>query len=425
MSNKFIPHTEADIKTMLDRIGLKSVDDLYSDVPQEVIFKEEYDIPSAMTEIELRRHFEELGKKNSRLTVLLQRSEFYTAYTPYQPEISQGTLQYIFEYQSMISELTGMEATNASMYDGATATAEAMFMMVASAKKRNRVVLSGTLTDAVIRVVETYAHFHGISVTVVAPKDGVSDQEAILKEMEAGDVAGVIVPCPNRYGIVEDFTGFADKIHALKGFLTINADPSALAVLRTPAEWGADAAVGDGQTLGMPLQFGGPYLGYISCSKTMLRKMPGRVVGATKDIDGKRGYVLTLQAREQHIRREKATSNICSNQSLMELYATIYLALMGKEGMKEVNRLSCDGAHYLYNKLIATGKFEPAFPGKPFLKEFTLRTKLDMAKVNEKLLENGFMGPLVPGDGMAEFAVTEKRTREEIDRLVEIISKEA
>ena len=196
-------------------------------------------------------------------------------------------------------------------------------------------------------------------------------------------------------------------------------------VLRTPAEWGADAAVGDGQTLGMPLQFGGPYLGYISCSKTMLRKMPGRVVGATKDIDGKRGYVLTLQAREQHIRREKATSNICSNQSLMALYATIYLALMGKEGMKEVNRLSCDGAHYLYNKLIATGKFEPAFPGKPFLKEFTLRTKLDMAKVNEKLLENGFMGPLVPGDGMAEFAVTEKRTREEIDRLVEIISKEA
>lgn len=442
MSNKFIPHTEADIKKMLDTIGLASVDDLYSDVPKEVIFKEEYDIPSAMTEIELRRHFEELGKKNRRLTVfagggaydhyspatvahLLQRSEFYTAYTPYQPEISQGTLQYIFEYQSMISELTGMEATNASMYDGATATAEAMFMMVASAKKRNRVVLSGTLTDAVIRVVKTYAHFHGITVTVVPSKDGVSDQEAILKEMEAGDVAGVIVPCPNRYGIVEDFTGFADKIHALKGFLTINADPSALAVLRTPAEWGADVAVGDGQTLGMPLQFGGPYLGYISCSKTMLRKMPGRVVGATKDIDGKRGYVLTLQAREQHIRREKATSNICSNQSLMALYATIYLALMGKEGMKEVNKLSCDGAHYLYNKLMATGKFEPAFPGKPFLKEFTLRTKLDMAKVNEKLLENDIMGPLVLEDGMVEFAVTEKRTREEIDRLVEIISKEA
>lgn len=442
MSNKFIPHTADDVRRMLDRIGLQTVDQLYQDVPAEVIFKGEYDIPEAMTEIELRRHFEQLGAKNRRLVIfagggaydhyspatvahLLQRSEFYTAYTPYQPEISQGTLQYIFEYQSMISELTGMEATNASMYDGATATAEAMFMMVASARKRNRVVLSATLHEEVLRVVKTYAHFHGVDITIVPEADGVSDQQAMLAELEKGDVAGIVVPCPNRYGIIEDFSGLAEKIHALKGYMTINADPSTLAVLRTPAEWGADIAVGDGQSLGMPLQFGGPYLGYISCSKSMLRKMPGRVVGATKDIDGKRGYVLTLQAREQHIRREKATSNICSNQSLMALYATIYMALMGKQGMKEVNILSCDGAHYLYNKLLATGLFEPAFPGKPFLKEFTLRTSLDMAKVNEKLLEAGFMGPLVLDGGMVEFAVTEKRTREEIDRLVEIISKEA
>ncbi len=442
MSNKFIPHTADDVRRMLDRIGLQTVDQLYQDVPAEVIFKGEYDIPEAMTEIELRRHFEQLGAKNRRLVIfagggaydhyspatvahLLQRSEFYTAYTPYQPEISQGTLQYIFEYQSMISELTGMEATNASMYDGATATAEAMFMMVASARKRNRVVLSATLHEEVLRVVKTYAHFHGVDITIVPEADGVSDQQAMLAELEKGDVAGIIVPCPNRYGIIEDFSGLAEKIHALKGYMTINADPSTLAVLRTPAEWGADIAVGDGQSLGMPLQFGGPYLGYISCSKSMLRKMPGRVVGATKDIDGKRGYVLTLQAREQHIRREKATSNICSNQSLMALYATIYMALMGKQGMKEVNILSCDGAHYLYNKLLATGLFELAFPGKPFLKEFTLRTSLDMAKVNEKLLEAGFMGPLVLDGGMVEFAVTEKRTREEIDRLVEIISKEA
>lgn len=442
MSNKFIPHTADDVRRMLDRIGLQTVDQLYQDVPAEVIFKGEYDIPEAMTEIELRRHFEQLGAKNRRLVIfagggaydhyspatvahLLQRSEFYTAYTPYQPEISQGTLQYIFEYQSMISELTGMEATNASMYDGATATAEAMFMMVASARKRNRVVLSATLREEVLRVVKTYAHFHEVDITIVPEADGVSDQQAMLAELEKGDVAGIIVPCPNRYGIIEDFSGLAEKIHALKGYMTINADPSTLAVLCTPAEWGADIAVGDGQSLGMPLQFGGPYLGYISCSKSMLRKMPGRVVGATKDIDGKRGYVLTLQAREQHIRREKATSNICSNQSLMALYATIYMALMGKQGMKEVNILSCDGAHYLYNKLLATGLFEPAFPGKPFLKEFTLRTSLDMAKVNEKLLEAGFMGPLVLDGGMVEFAVTEKRTREEIDRLVEIISKEA
>lgn len=305
MSNKFIPHTEEDIRKMLDKIGVASVDDLYSDVPQEVIFREEYDIPSAMSEHELRKYFKELGAKNRQLTVfagggaydhyspsavahLLARSEFYTAYTPYQPEISQGTLQYIFEYQSMISELTGMEATNASMYDGATATAEAMFMMVASARKKNRVILSGTLADSVIRVVETYAGFHGVELTVVPEKDGVSDLDAIYAEFEKGDVAGVILPTPNKYGIVEDFTGVADKIHAAKGFLTINADPSTLAVLRTPAEWGADVACGDGQSLGMPLNFGGPYLGYISCSKSMLRKMPGRVVGATKDADGKR-----------------------------------------------------------------------------------------------------------------------------------------
>ncbi|MDE6447434.1 MAG: aminomethyl-transferring glycine dehydrogenase subunit GcvPA, partial [Muribaculaceae bacterium] len=357
----------------------------------------------------------------STVAHLLGRSEFYTAYTPYQPEISQGTLTYIFEYQSIISELTGMEATNASMYDGATATAEAMFMMVASARKKNRVLLSGTLHDHVIRVVETYAKFHGVEVTVVPEKDGVSDFEAVRAEMEKGDVAGVIVPTPNKYGIVEDFTGWADAIHAAKGYLAINADPSALAVLRTPAEWGADVACGDGQTLGMPMSFGGPYLGFISCGKGMLRKMPGRVVGATKDADGKRAFVLTLQAREQHIRREKATSNICSNQSLMALYATIYVALMGKEGMVELNRLACDGAHYLYNRLVESGKFEAAFPGKPFLKEFVVKTSMDVKALNERLLKEGIMGGLDLGNGMIEFAVTEKRTKEEIDQLITLM----
>ncbi len=433
-----MPHTEEDIRVMLDKIGVASIDDLYADVPAEVIYRKEYDIPSAMSEIELRKHFEELGAKNRRLTCfagggvydhyspstvahLLARSEFYTAYTPYQPEISQGTLTYIFEYQSIISELTGMEATNASMYDGATATAEAMFMMVASAKKRNRVLLSATLHDHVINVVKTYGKFHGVEVTVVAEKDGVSDFEAIKSELAKGDVAGVIVPTPNKYGIIEDYTGWADAIHAAKAYFAINADPSALAVLRTPAEWGADVACGDGQTLGMPMSFGGPYLGYISCAKGMLRKMPGRVVGATTDADGKRAFVLTLQAREQHIRREKATSNICSNQSLMALYATIYVALMGKQGMREVNRLACDGAHYLYNRLIESGKFTPAFPGKPFLKEFVVKTALDVKALNERLLENGIMGGLDLGNGMIEFAVTEKRTKEEIDNLITLL----
>ena len=433
-----MPHTEEDIRAMLDKIGVESIDDLYADVPGEVIFREEYDIPSAMSEIELRKHFEELGNKNRPLTVfagrgvydhyspsvvnhLLARSEFYTAYTPYQPEISQGTLTYIFEYQSIISELTGMEATNASMYDGATATAEAMFMMVASSKKRNRVLVSDTLLENVVKVVETYAKFHGIEVTVVPAKDGVSDFEAIKTELEKGDVAGVIVPEPNKFGIIEDFTGWADAIHAAKAYFAIYADPSALAVLRTPAEWGADVACGDGQTLGMPMSFGGPYLGFISCAKGMLRKMPGRVVGATTDADGKRAFVLTLQAREQHIRREKATSNICSNQSLMALYATIYVALMGKEGMVELNRLSCDGSHYLYNRLVESGKFTPAFPGKPFLKEFVMKTELNIEEINARLLEVGFMGGINLGDGLVEFAVTEKRTKEEIDSFINLL----
>lgn len=437
MSNRYIPHTEEDIKVMLDCIGVDSVDDLYCDVPSEVIFKGEYDIPEGMSETELRRHFRELADKNRNLKVfagggvydhyspsaishLLQRSEFYTAYTPYQPEISQGTLQYIFEYQSMISELTGMEATNASMYDGATAAAEVMFMMVASARKKNRVLISATLLPQVKAVIRTYAKFHGVDLTEIAEKDGVTDLASMREALAGGDVAGVILPCPNRYGIVEDFTGVADEIHAAKALMAVYADPSTLAVLRTPAEWGADVACGDGQTLGMPMLFGGPYLGFISCTSSMLRKMPGRVVGATTDASGKRCFVLTLQAREQHIRREKATSNICSNQSLMALYATIYLSLMGRNGLVEVNKLSADGAHYLHNKLIETGKFEDPF-NKPFLKEFTLKTSLDVKEFNKKLEEKGIMGPLDLGNGLVGFAVTENRTREEIDELVNVI----
>ena len=437
MSHKYMPHSEEDIKDMLKKIGADSLDDLYIDVPSEVIFKRDYDIPSCMSEIELRKHFKDLASKNESLIIfggagaydhyspsviphILSRSEFYTAYTPYQPEISQGTLQYIFEYQSMISELTGMEATNASMYDGATAAAEAMFMLVASSKKKNRVLISSTIHNHVRKVVKTYMKFHGIEITVVPENEGVTDLEAVYKELESGEVAGVLLPTPNKYGIIEDFTGIAEKVHGAKGYLAIYADPSTLAVLKTPAEWGADVACGDGQSLGMPLSFGGPYLGFISCSKNMLRKMPGRIVGATKDIDGKRGFVLTLQAREQHIRREKATSNICSNQSLMALYATIYLALLGDSGLREVNKLSCDGAHYLYDKLISTGKFHQVY-NHPFLKEFVVKTDLDMKKVNEKLRKKGIMGGIILEDGKVEFAVTEKRTKEEIDNLVNLM----
>ena len=441
MSNRYIPHTEEDINAMLEKIGVDSVDSLFSDIPSEVIFKEEYDIPSSMSEIELRKHFKQLAAKNDSLVVfggngvydhyspsviphLLERSEFYTAYTPYQPEISQGTLQYIFEYQSMISELTGFESTNASMYDGATAAAEAMFMMVASAKKRNRVLVSATLPPHVLKVVATYAKFHGVDLTILPEKAGETDLAALKEGLAGGDVAGVILPAPNCYGIIEDFTGVADEIHAAKALMAIYADPSTLAVLRSPAEWGADIACGDGQSLGMPMQFGGPYLGFLSCRQSLIRKMPGRVVGATTDGSGKRCYVLTLQAREQHIRREKATSNICSNQSLMALYATIYLSLLGMKGLREVNVLSADGAHYLYNRLIESGKFRPAFD-KPFLKEFVVETDLDIKKVNARLLEKGIMGGVDLGEGKVMFAVTEKRTKEEIDQLIALMLEEA
>lgn len=437
MSHKYMPHSEEEIKVMLQKVGVNSIDDLYSDVPSEVILTRDYDLPGCMSEIELRKHFKELASKNRELVVfggrgaydhyspsvipnLLNRSEFYTAYTPYQPEISQGTLQYIFEYQSIITELTGLEVTNASMYDGATAAAEALFMLVASSKKKNRVLVSSTLLDNVLKVVKTYIKFHGIELTEVPEKDGVTDLDSLYVELAKGDVAGVLLPSPNKYGIIEDFTGVAEKVHEAKGYFAIYTDPSALAVLKTPGEWGADVACGDGQTLGIPLSFGGPYLGFISCDKGMIRKIPGRIVGATKDIDGKRGFVLTLQAREQHIRREKATSNICSNQSLMALYATVYVSLMGDAGLKEVNKLSCDGAHYLYNKLIATGKFHPVYD-KPFLKEFVVRTDLDMKKVNRYLLEKGYMGGILLDDNMVEFAVTEKRTKEEIDTLVNLM----
>lgn len=425
---------------MLKKIGATKVDDLFSDIPAEVIFKEEYDIPSAMSEIELRKHFRELAKKNRLLTVfggngvydhycpsvinhLLARSEYYTAYTPYQPEISQGTLQYIFEYQSMICELTGMESTNASMYDGSTAAAESMFMMVASVKRRNKVLVSATLTDQVKDVMRTYARYHGVELAEIPEKAGVTDFDAMKEQLKGGDVAGVMVASPNRYGIIEDYTGFAETIHEAKALMGMYVDPSTLALLRTPAEWGADIACGDGQTLGMPMDFGGPYLGFLACRQSLIRKMPGRVVGATTDGSGKRCFVLTLQAREQHIRREKATSNICSNQSLMALYATIYIALLGEQGLEEVNKLSYDGAHYLYNRLLESGKFRKVYD-KPFLKEFVVETDLDVDAISAKLLQHGIMGGIKVADNRLMFAVTEKRTKEEIDKLITLMLEE-
>ena len=436
MAFKYFPHTEEEVSQMLERIGAKSLADLYSDVPQELQQKAEYQIPEAMSEMEVRRFFDKLGMQNITLRSFLgagyydhyspavaqsiiRRSEFLTAYTPYQAEISQGTLQYIFEYQSMMAELTGMEVSNASMYDGTTATAEAMMMAVAAAKKRSRVLISDTISPYVLRVVKTYAKYQGIQVDMIPAKDGETDHEALKAELEKEDVAGVIVATPNFYGIVEDYTGVADLCHEHKALFIIHCVATALSVVRTPGEWGADIAVGDGQSLGIPLSYGGPYVGFLCTSKKLIRKMPGRIVGATRDADGKRAFVLTLQAREQHIRREKATSNICSNQSLMALYVTVYMSLMGAKGLREVNAISYSMAHYLAETLTSTGLFEMAYPGKPFLCEFAVKTKLDIDQLqafcNSQFMQCG----LKIADDTLLLAVTETYSREDCDNLVE------
>ena len=426
----YFPQTEDDIRVMLQRIGVGSLDDLYSDVPADFIYKGEYDLPSAMSEQQVRDWFESLASKNAKLKVLVgqgaydhyvpavipyitSRSEFLTAYTPYQCEISQGTLRYIFEWQSMICKLTGLDVANASMYDGPTAAAEAVRMCVASTKKRNTVVASAHLLPNVIATIRTYAKYSGINLLVSADIDKAIADAAL-------DLAGVLVPSVNRFGVVENIDGLAEKVHAAGALLVQYCDPSVLTVVKTPAELGADVAVGDGQSLGIPLCYGGPYVGFMACRTDYMRKLPGRIVGQTTDASGKRCYVLTLQTREQHIRREKATSNICSNESLMALWCTVYLSLMGPQGMRQLNDLCYEGSHYLYDALLATGKFQKAVDGE-FIKEFCLKPLCDVAVLQKKLLDAGYFGALQTEEGYVTICVTEKHSREELDEVINIV----
>ena len=440
MQYKFFPHTEEDIKLMLDKIGVPSLDALFAEVPEEIRFRRDYDLPSAKSEIEIRNLFGNLGKQNKQLTVfagggvydhytpsivpyIVSRSEFLTSYTPYQAEISQGTLHYIFEFQSMMAELTGLPIANASMYDGSTATAEAAIMAVASGKKANKVLVSETVDDKILAVIRTYTHFQNVQIEVVPAEDGATSRTAMQEKLQQGGVAGMIVQQPNKYGIIENYDGFADDCHQQKALFVMNSVAADLALLKSPGELGADIAVGDGQSLGLPMQFGGPSVGYLCCTEKLMRKMPGRIVGQTKDNCGQRAFVLTLQAREQHIRREKATSNICSNQSLMALWVTIYLSVMGKEGLKEAAQMSVDGAHYLYEKLIHSGKFKPAF-NQPFFNEFCVKyVGGDLDQLQQRLLDNGILGGIKMADDMLMLAVTEKRTKEEVDLLVSLVTQ--
>ena len=439
--HRYIPNTAPQQKQMLSAIGADDISDLFDAVPEEVRLNRALDLPAAMAEMDVEKQMHSLAGMNagtddnicflgagaydhfipSVVGAMLQRQEFYTAYTPYQPEISQGTLQAIFEYQTMICMLTGMDVANASMYDGASALAEAA-QMACHATGRNEVLAAGSVHPESRAVLKTYARFQGISVREFGHQNGGIDVSD-LNEKLSDNTAAVIIQTPNFFGIIEDLREAEKLAHAKGALLIVSCDPISLAVLKAPGEMGADIVVGEGQALGSPMSFGGPQLGFFAATEKLLRKMPGRIAGQTVDAQGRRGFVLTVQTREQHIRREKATSNICSNQALNALAAAIYLTAMGKQGLRDVASQCLSKAHYAYTRLIETGAFKPVFDA-PFFKEFAVRYKGDIASLNAKLMNDGIIGGYDLGrdyanmDNVWLLAVTEKRTKAEIDLLV-------
>ncbi len=433
----FLPHTKEDIDLMLATIGVTSIEDLFKDIPDEIRLNGELDITPSMSEIEIRKLLTSLSDKNlttdhavnfmgggaydhyipSIIKHLSQRQEFFTAYTPYQPEISQGTLQAIFEYQSMICELTGMDVSNASLYDGGTALAEAVFM-ANHGNKKDVVLVSQTVNPEYRHVIKTYARYNGLQYEEIHALNGQTDFQD-LKSKYDDQVSSVVIQVPNYYGIVEDgleVRRLMDQVKT-KAQLIVSANPMSLGLLEAPGNYGADIVAGEGQPLGAPLQFGGPYLGFIAAKKGHMRRMPGRIVGETVDLDGKRAYVLTLQAREQHIRREKAMSNITSNQGLIALMATIYMATMGKAGMKEVAYQCLSKTHYLANKLQELKGISLTYDG-PFFHEFVLKTEVNAKSLHEVMEEKGFLAGIVLSDHELLLCVTEKITKEQMDTFV-------
>lgn len=441
----YIPHTTEDEQEMLEAIGLTSVEELFDDIPKDVALQRDLDLKPAMSELEVSSYLNKLAAKNcstSELTCFLgagaydhyipsiidhiiSRSEFYTSYTPYQPEISQGTLRYLFEYQTLICNLTGMDVANASLYDGGTAIAEAA-LMAASVARKKKIIVSKAVRPESRKILKTYADLQDLKVVEVDMKDGVTDLEDLEKHM-SDDTAAVVVQSPNFFGIIEDLQATSEIVHKVKRASFIaSVDPISLGVLKRPGDIGVDIVVGEGQAMGIPLAFGGPYLGFIASSKDYMRRLPGRIVGETEDIDGKRSYVLTLTAREQHIRRDRATSNICSNQGLNTLAATIYMVTLGKEGLREVALQSTKKAHYAFEKLTESGKYKAAFD-KPFFKEFAVTCDVDADKIIADLREEDIIGGYHLGIDYPQFknsilyAVTEKRTKEEIDKLSSVL----
>ncbi|WP_162164004.1 aminomethyl-transferring glycine dehydrogenase subunit GcvPA [Acholeplasma hippikon] len=434
--HKYLPHTSLDIEEMLKVIGVNHLDDLFTNIPSNLRFNREYNIENQLSDIDVTKRLHQLSKENTVLNIfrgygaydvytpsviksLTSRQEFITSYTPYQPEVSQGTLQYIFEFQSMICEITGMDVTNASMYDGPTATAEAMFMALAHSKSK-KIVYSETMHPRIIEVLKTYGHFRDVEFVALKEKNGVTDLSVLDESLT--NAAAVIFQNPNRYGNIENLNGVSDIAKAKQSLFILNACPRSLAILKTPGELGADIACGELQTLGVPLSYGGAYVGYLAAKNHLLRKMPGRICGVTTDVDGKRAFVLTLQAREQHIRRAKANSNICSNQSLMALSVAIYLSWVGKYGYQDLAKYSLNAANYLKKSLLATGLFSEAF-SSPHFNEFTLTSNVDPVKFDSYLIEKGYLGPYAVGDNKFVFAVTEKKSKKEIDEFVKVVGE--
>ena len=431
----YVPNTSRQQEEMLRECGFESFEDLYRDVPETVLLKNKLDLPEGMSEMEVIRRMEDLAEKNtvyrhifrgagayhhyipSIVGEIAGKETFRTAYTPYQAEISQGVLQSIFEYQTDICELTGMDASNASVYDGAVAAAEGCEMC--RDRKRSRILVSGTVDPKTTAVVRTYSFGRDVEVTMVPEKDGATDLAA-LKELLGPDVSCLLIQQPNYFGILEEMEEAVSLVHEAGAKVVVSCNPISLAVLETPGEYGADIAVGEGQPLGIPLSNGGPYLGFMAATAKMMRRLPGRIVGQTVDCRGKRAYVLTLQAREQHIRREKASSNICSNEALCALRASAYMAAMGPEGLEKAARQCASKAHYLL------GALEKAELKRTYEKEFFHEFVTEGEKADEilkTLSANGILGGLPLGDGKILWCATEMNTKEEMDKTAAIVKE--
>lgn len=443
----FIPHTDADRKAMLDTIGAKSMEALFADVPVEVRFPD-LKLPSALSEMEALAELKSIAAANDTaedfvsflgagayhhyipagVDAILRRGEFYTSYTPYQPEVSQGTLQAIFEYQSLMVSLTGMEVSNASHYDGATALAEAVNMARTIQRgKRRKVILSPGIHPQYRDVVHTYERFSELE--LLGEDLDLSAGPETLIDLLDEDTAIVCVAYPDFFGRIYDYTELADAVHKVGALLAVSVNPLSLGLLKAPGDFGADIVTGEGQPLGIPLSFGGPYLGILTTKDEYVRSLAGRLVGETTDNRGQRGYVLTLSTREQHIRRERASSNICTNQGLMMLAATVYVSLMGKSGMRDVAEHCYHKAHYAAEQIAALPGYELLWPDQPFFHEFAVRGPKPASELNEILLAEGIVGGYDLGQDYPElknsnlYAFTEMNSRDEIDFLISILAE--